>query len=285
MRSVATMATPPQSFQLDRSLFNGSLYSEIRNFWYDGLPVEATAPTLDLLKKWWGFNRTEEEKEVFDGECRTRFGPALESIGPAKLSLPPFKSYEEDIEHASTLAAPFLAEVKNAQQEDEKKGADTLLSLILLLDQMPRNIHRDQEGLRLVWGHYDRLVSSLLRSSLALSPSPVRHPSWKGMSQKTWILLPFVHTEHLPSHSLWAQLIAELKTECEEAKDEPALVLVANAQKAEAEHLEPLERFGRYPHRNECLGRNNTPEEDEFMKTAKTFGVKQVKKQEAKDEL
>jgi uncharacterized protein (DUF924 family) len=34
-------------------------------------------------------------------------------------------------------------------------------------------------------------------------------------------------------------------------------------------HLEIIERFGRFPHRNDVLGRRNTPEEDEYLKDGK----------------
>jgi len=289
IRTFAAMATPPQSFQLDRSIFNQTFYAGIRDFWFVGLPSNATAPPSDLMKRWWGVGSTEEQKAAFDEECRKLSVPALESIGPSRLRLPPFKSYEEEIEHADTLSAPFLAEVKEAQQGDEWKGADTMLSLILLLDQMPRNIYRDQAGLRLVYGHYDRLVHALLRSCMALQPSPVEHEYWRGKPAfKTWILMPLVHTEHLPTHQLLNDKMAQLRKECEDAGDEAALAYTDRAAKAHADHWTPLERFGRYPHRNECLHRKNTAEEEKFLETAETFGVKQDKenkKQEVKSEL
>ena len=37
-------------------------------------------------------------------------------------------------------------------------------------------------------------------------------------------------------------------------------------------HLTPVEKFGRYPTRNEAMGRKNTPEEDAFLKNAETWG-------------
>jgi uncharacterized protein (DUF924 family) len=38
------------------------------------------------------------------------------------------------------------------------------------------------------------------------------------------------------------------------------------------EHLEILEKFGRYPHRNKVLGRENTEEEDMYLRDAGSFG-------------
>jgi len=37
-------------------------------------------------------------------------------------------------------------------------------------------------------------------------------------------------------------------------------------------HFDIIEKFGRYPHRNDVLGRESTPEELEYLKNAETFG-------------
>ena len=38
------------------------------------------------------------------------------------------------------------------------------------------------------------------------------------------------------------------------------------------DHDQTIEKFGRYPYRNNVLGRDSTPEEVEYLKTAKTYG-------------
>ena len=38
------------------------------------------------------------------------------------------------------------------------------------------------------------------------------------------------------------------------------------------DHDATVQKFGRYPYRNEVLGRTSTPEELEYLKTAKTYG-------------
>jgi uncharacterized protein (DUF924 family) len=37
-------------------------------------------------------------------------------------------------------------------------------------------------------------------------------------------------------------------------------------------HKKVIDQFGRYPWRNEVLGRESTPEEKEYLKTANTYG-------------
>ena len=38
-------------------------------------------------------------------------------------------------------------------------------------------------------------------------------------------------------------------------------------------HEAIIKQFGRFPHRNEVLGRISTPEENEYLKTAERFGM------------
>ena len=281
-RSIHAMATSaPVTPVIDRAIFNQTLYDQMRDFWFQGVPDNATSGSFEALQRWFAIGRSKQEKEAFDEECRTRFGPALEAISPSKLALPPWKSYEDELQHAETLAAPLLAQVKEAQREDAEKGAKTLLSQILLLDQMPRNTMRDQAGLKLVYSHYDRLAFSLLRSSMRLSPHPFDAKLWRGAPvYLTWALLPLMHSEHLPSHDLYTQRMAACRKECEATGDEAAIGYIDRSTKFEADHVILIERFGRYPHRNQCQGRQNTAEEEVYLKTADTFGVENNHKEE-----
>jgi len=278
----AMAASPPAAFTLDPTIFNPTLYTQIRDFWFAGVPENATTASFETMQRWFGIGRSEQEKEAFDDQCRTKFGLALDTIAPSKLSLPPFQNYEHDISTAETLAAPFLAEIRTAQHEDSKKGAETLLSLLLLLDQIPRNTLRDPAGLKLVYTHYDRLAYALLRGSVkTLSPNPLTHDFYRGKSvYLTWALLPLMHAEHLPSHALAAQRLALCRRECEVGRDTAASEYLDRSDRAAEEHEAVLRRFGRYPHRNQCLGRQDTEEEEGFLRTANTFGVRQVGRDE-----
>jgi uncharacterized protein (DUF924 family) len=240
-----------------------------------------------VLSKWFGVGKTLEEKGEFDVECLENFGPALKALAPEKLELPTFESYEKDLENAETISAPLFAEVKDAQAQDTKKGTDTLLSLILLLDQMPRNIFRDPKSLPLVFRHYDRISWSLLYSSLRLDPNPINHPSiQKRVVFQFWFLMPLMHSEHLASHELFMSIITKWRKEIE--GDKASEGFMDNNIEFEGKHQEPLKLFGRYPHRNAALGRNSTKEEEAYVKEAGSFGVQQStddKKKEGKSEL
>jgi uncharacterized protein (DUF924 family) len=140
----------------------------------------------------------------------------------------------------ATVRAALEGELEGWSESDE--GA---LALILLLDQFTRNIYRGTaaafagdptalaQARRLVRSRADRRFSKLER--------------W-------FIYMPFEHSEQLTDQQDSLRLFGELA-----ADGEPAPL--AWAQR----HFEVIRRFGRFPHRNEILGRVSTSEELEFL--------------------
>jgi uncharacterized protein (DUF924 family) len=273
--ATTTMPQPLSSFVLDRNIFNESLYSRIRTFWFADLPPDFTTANPASLKRWWGLDATKAEKQQVDAFCRDEFMHALQAIGPENLLLPPFESHKAEIETASAIASPLLAQVKEASRHSTQQAADTLVSLVLLLDQVTRNSFRTQATLPLIYNHYDRLAHALVRSSLKLDPSPLTFPAYlKRPALQSWLHMPLVHSEDLSSHELWYALTAKMEAEIP-AKDSGAHAYLEMARKAEDSHIDAIRKFGRYPHRNACLGRESTSEEREWLKTGDTFGVSQ----------
>jgi uncharacterized protein (DUF924 family) len=125
-----------------------------------------------------------------------------------------------------------------------RTSAEGRLAEILILDQFSRNIFR---GLAESFA-YDPVA-------LVLAQEAVR----SGADQKTSIdkraffYLPYMHSESLKIHQEALHLFSQKGLE-------------SNLD-FERRHLEIIERFGRYPHRNEILKRSSTQEEIEFLKT------------------
>lgn len=284
---AAASAAAPSNFALDRNIFNDTLYTRLLDFWYAGLTPGASVSNAEVDAKWWGIGQTQAEKDAFDKDCRGNFVHALQAVGPDKYPLPAFHSAAQDVEDAETISHPFLQEVKDAAKKGEQEGADTLIALSVLFDQIPRNVFRDEAGLRLVYGHYDRIALTLIHASLRLSPSPVNYPPYMLRPVvRQYFLLPLMHSEHIPSHDLYISLSESARKEVEAAGDQDAVQHIARTVAFEERHQVPLRRFGRYPHRNQALGRDNTEEEADYMKTGETFGVKQTPKtKDGKSEL
>lgn len=264
-----------RTFTLNRAIFNPKLYASIRNIWFDGVPAGTVNPPQSVAERWFGLGSA-EQKAAFDSTCQLTVHHALESIGPESYPLPPPPAdFAEEQSQAPAIAQPFVAEVREAEPGH---AHETALSLVLLLDQMPRNIFRKQQGL--IYGHYDRIARSLMRQ-LLLAPElgegaqPDRHPDyWGKMVYGNWFYLPFEHSEFLEDHDIYRESLLSAKSHLEKAKDEQGLKFMEMGLQFEHRHRVIIEQFGRYPYRNKALGRETTEEEKKWIEGGgDTFGA------------
>ena len=129
------------------------------------------------------------------------------------------------------------------------KSPDGALALIVLCDQVPRNIHR--RSARAFEG--DAKARAVARLALA------RHyPSAYPVPMRQFFYMPFEHSEDLADQELACALF--------ESCDDPENLKYALA------HRDIVARFGRFPHRNEVLGRACSDDELEYLKDAERFG-------------
>ncbi|HUA55621.1 MAG TPA: DUF924 family protein [Candidatus Sulfotelmatobacter sp.] len=121
------------------------------------------------------------------------------------------------------------------------------LALLILLDQVPRNIFR---GTPRVYAT-DPQARAQARAAIAAGFDRALLPV-----QRWFVYLPFEHSESLDDQDLSVALFERLP---EHPERETTLRWVRR-------HREIIERFGRFPHRNAILGRSSTPEEEAFLK-------------------
>lgn len=117
------------------------------------------------------------------------------------------------------------------------------LAEIIILDQFSRNMYRDSP---------DAFSSDTL--ALVLAQEAIRRKMDVELSdtQRAFMYMPFMHSESCEIHEIALFLF-----------DHPGLEDNFNF---EVKHKMIIDRFGRYPHRNEILGRKSTEEELEFLK-------------------
>ena len=138
-----------------------------------------------------------------------------------------------------------------AAQQAEKKTAhpwealtpEAHLALIIALDQFPRNMYRATPA-AYAWDKYalgaaKRMIKG--KSDLYLS-----------QEQRPFAYMPFMHSE----------LLADQK-ECVRLSD--ARLEDEGTLKAAKTHRDIIVKFGRFPHRNDVLGRETLPEEQIFI--------------------
>jgi uncharacterized protein (DUF924 family) len=148
------------------------------------------------------------------------------------------------------------------------------MSLVLLLDQMPRNCYRGASA-AVVFTRFDPLA--LARGI----PDEAPEVRWR-LAYRQWFYLPLMHAEDVDAHEL--AIAAEPEVPGQDAvRAHAARVVAANRDAAQAaaqtnvdferRHHDIIKRFGRYPHRNAALGRTMTADEIAYLEGGgETFG-------------
>jgi uncharacterized protein (DUF924 family) len=123
-----------------------------------------------------------------------------------------------------------------------RESARGRLAEVLVLDQFSRNIHRDTAA---AFAN-DALALALAQEAVARG-CDLELP----VPQRVFLYLPWMHSESALLHEQALRLFATPGME--------------KNLEFEHRHKAIIDRFGRYPHRNDVLGRRSTPEEIEFL--------------------
>jgi uncharacterized protein (DUF924 family) len=126
------------------------------------------------------------------------------------------------------------------------------LALILLTDQFPRSIYRNSAKAFA----FDTKAWSLARDGIDAGFDSSLRPL-----EKVFFYLPLEHSESLADQQRSVSLFQKLLDEA--GPDQKATF--AEYLDFAARHRDIIARFGRFPHRNEALGRISTPEELSFL--------------------
>lgn len=133
------------------------------------------------------------------------------------------------------------------------------LALVIVLDQLARNVHRGQARAFVGDGRAQRLVLQ----SLALAQD-IELPRMGRL----FFYMPLMHAE---SVALQYECVARLEALAQDSPPEVREPLQGNLRSAR-QHCAIIEQFGRFPHRNAALGRTSTPAEEAFLQDGPRFG-------------
>jgi uncharacterized protein (DUF924 family) len=142
--------------------------------------------------------------------------------------------------------AGLYEEAAAGELDGWREDAESCLALVILLDQFPRNMFR---GDGRTHAEDDR--------ALGTSKYAVEHALDRELPafQKMFLYMPFMHSENVEDQRRSVELFERL------AGEEGAPDVVSYA----VGHRDIVEQFGRFPHRNEILGRETTPDEAVFL--------------------
>jgi uncharacterized protein (DUF924 family) len=157
-----------------------------------------------------------------------------------------FRSTPEfDTAVRANFAADHELAVPGALAEWEEAPL-SCLALVMLLDQVPRNIFRSTPRAF----DSDHLALATTNRALARGFDAAVPPAWR-----LFFYLPLEHSEVLADQQRGLDLMLALP---------PVEGRKSNGHMTRL-HLEIIERFGRFPHRNVILGRESTQEELAFL--------------------
>jgi uncharacterized protein (DUF924 family) len=191
-----------------------TVYEPVLKFWFgDG------GDAADIAKRqadlWWG------KSPATDAIIRERFGALRELAVQGELDA----------------------------WEESSRGR---LALILLVDQMSRNMHRDQ----MAAFTYDYLAQEWCLAGLDLGADEELQPI-----ERVFFYLPLEHSESRVDQVRSVGLFSELVKRVPETQRD----LFASYLDFAKQHQRIIERFDRFPHRNRILGRESTQAEVLFL--------------------
>lgn len=188
--------------------------AELVSLWFGPLD-EHGRPHPDHRARWFGGG------EAFDEELRTRFGDAVEAALAGQLD--------------AWAGTP-----------------EGRLALVLLLDQLPRNLFR---------GRAKSFAGDAAALRFGLAGLDGADAQRLSPAHAVFLVMPLMHAEDL---ALQERCIGEFENLAERASPALRENLAGNIDFARR-HRDVIARFGRFPHRNAVLGRSSTQEEERYL--------------------
>lgn len=136
-----------------------------------------------------------------------------------------------------------------------KSTSRGLLAFILLTDQFPRNMYRGTSNAFA----YDHIALQLCKQALEQGVDQLLRTI-----ERVFVYLPLEHSESIADQERAVQLFKQLASDVPPSQKST----FDGFHQFAIRHRDIIARFGRFPHRNEMLGRTSTEEEIAFLKTA-----------------
>ena len=191
----------------------------VLEFWFAGAAKSAAA-LAERMKFWFGMD-TAAEIRAQDELIRSRFAELVEQALRGELD--------------SWAASPHGR-----------------LALILVLDQLPRNIHR---------GTARAFAGDAAALALTLEGIESGADRMLDACERVFFCMPLQHAESLAMQEKAVEVFGSLAR----AADDEQRAFVESCVPYAIVHRDIVRRFGRFPHRNAILGRESTPAERAYL--------------------
>ena len=192
----------------------------VRDFWFGTVPLSADALNRRVL--FWYGDESSARRQRRDEHIRVRFSGLVERAARGELA-----SWAD--------------------------GPRRRLSLILLLDQFPRNMFR---------GTARAFATDAQALALTLSGMQSAADAALEVVERIFFYMPLQHAE---SREVQEESVAAYRRVLSEAPAELHEQFVSALRSAE-NHRAIIERFGRFPYRNQALRRSSTAQERDWLR-------------------
>ncbi len=156
-----------------------------------------------------------------------------------------------------------LVKLASGDYDSWKSDKEGKLAAILLADQFSRNIFRKQKQAF----DYDHIGLGLAKS---IKPEELFSYNF---SEQIFLQMPYQHSESKEDQEKSLEVAKSLISNAEaKGASEGVISFYQAIFKFAVKHAEIIEQFGRFPHRNELLGRESTEAEISYLTTAERFG-------------
>lgn len=181
------------------------------------------------------------------------FGPASEAaeVAAHKHGLWFAKQAQQDAEARERFGV-FVCAALDGGLDDWAADTDGWLALLLLLDQLPRMIHRDTPR---------AFAGDLRARALALRGLALRRERHLAAIRQVFVYLVLEHAEDMALQDEAVRRFAVLQAAARSGEELLFARFLAYAER----HRAVIARFGRFPHRNAVLGRASTAAELAFL--------------------
>lgn len=169
----------------------------------------------DRSDRWFG------RDPALDAEIRERFGRDLEQAGDGRL-------------------------------DDWAATARGRLALIIVLDQLSRNIHRD---------HKAAYAQDAKAQALCVEGIERGLDRRLSILERWFFYMPLMHAENMELQERSVHCFRQLLEDAPEDLKETCKGVLGHAR----EHRDTIEQFGRFPYRNEVLGRTSSVQELRYL--------------------
>jgi len=139
-------------------------------------------------------------------------------------------------------------QARSGQLDQWMQSAEGCLALVIVLDQLPLNMFR---------GDAKSYATEARSREVARQAIERKFDQLLDVDRRAFLYMPFMHSEDLEDQALALELF-----------DQPGL---ESSLRFARHHHAIVAKYGRFPHRNEALGRSSTDAEIDYLNSKEAF--------------